>query len=276
MRPVGYRLSARTVSLALVAGFIALEVFLALRTGAAGIPGVFLIRFADESGTAGSDRDAERQDGGESVVAKLPDAARTPKPAPEEATGSVSPGAGMPRLEGLSEIPLKPWVSDEADSKPARSKIAAARLQAGEELPWDAVEPVPFDSSTPVPSETPQATSESKRPAPQLAALPADSEVAGWVKAKATEVKGQDRARPFYHFEFWIEPPQDVTRQLAAVAYEFNTPAVVPQSQVSVEDKTGFRISAGGLICADRVKVTLRFRDGRSQRVEVDSCKLLG
>jgi hypothetical protein len=45
---------------------------------------------------------------------------------------------------------------------------------------------------------------------------------------------------------------------------------------MSSEDKTGFRINAGGLICADRVKVTLRFRDGRSQRVEVDSCKLLG
>jgi hypothetical protein len=34
-------------------------------------------------------------------------------------------------------------------------------------------------------------------------------------------------------------------------------------------------VSAGGLVCADRVMVTLRFRDGRSQRVEVDGCKLV-
>jgi hypothetical protein len=275
MPPVGFRSSARTVSLALVAGFVALEAFLALRTGAAGIPGVFLVRFGDESGAAIGE-DAKRQDGGESVVAKLPNVAEAPKPAPEETTGSVSPDNGMPRLEGLSDIPLKPWVSDEEDSKPARSKIAAAGLQGGEELPWDAVEPVPFDATKPVPSESPQAASKKKRPVSRLTALPTDSEVTGWVKAKATEVKGQDRARPFYHFEFWLEPPQEVTQELATVAYEFNTPAVVPQAQISDEDKTGFRISAGGLICADRVKVTLRFRDGRSQRVEVDSCKLLG
>ncbi len=274
MPPVGYRLNARTVSLALVAGFIAFEAFLALRTGAARIPGVFLIRFADDNGAAGSNKGTERQGGGESVVAKLADAARAPDPAPEQTTGSVSPDSGEPRLEGLSEIPLKPWI--EEGPKPDGSKIAASRLQAGEELPWDAVEPVPFNSRAPVVSKTPQPASEPKGLAPQRAALPADSEVAGWVKAKATKVKGQDRARPFYHFEFWIEPPQDVAQQLAAVAYEFNTPAVVPQSQMSSEDKTGFRISAGGLICADRVKVTLRFRDGRSQRVEVDSCKLLG
>ena len=274
MPRVGHRSSARTVSLALVAGFIALEAFLALRTGTAGIPGVFVVRFADESGTAEIDKDAELRDGGESVVAKLSEAAPAPRPAPEEATGSLPAAAGPPRLEGLSEIPLKPWVGGEEDPKLDRSKIAAAGLQAGEVLPWDAAEPVPFDSIAP--SETPQATPEGKRPTPQLTALPADSVVVGWVKAKATEVKGQDRARPFYHFEFWLEPPQEVTRQLAAVAYEFNTPAVVPQSQMSSEDKTGFRINAGGLICADRVKVTLRFRDGRSQRVEVDSCKLLG
>jgi hypothetical protein len=269
MPPVGFRLSARTVSLASVAGFVALEAFLALSTGAAGIPGVFLVRFGDESGAVIGEH-AKRQDGGESVVAKLPNVADAPEPAPEETTGSVSPN-GVPRLKGLSEIP---WVSE--DPKPARSRIAAAGLQGGEELPWDAAEPVPFDATKPVPSESPQAASKKKRPVSRLTALPTDSEVTGWVKAKATEVKGQDRARAFYHFEFWLEPPQEVTQALAAVAYEFNTPAVVPQAQVSDEDKTGFRISAGGLICADRVKVTLRFRDGRSQRVEIDSCKLLG
>jgi len=272
MPPVGFRSSARTVSLALVAGFVALEVFLALSTGAAGIPGVFLVRLGDESGSAIGE-DAKQQDGGESVIAKLPNVAHAPEPAPEETTGSVSPDDGVPRLRGLSEIP---WVSEEEASKPARSKIAVASLQGGEELPWDAVEPVPLDATKPVSSESPQAASKKKRKVSRLTVLPTDREVTGWVKAKATEVKGQDRARPFYHFEFWLESPKEVTQELAAVAYEFNTPAVVPQAQVSDEDKTGFRISAGGLICADRVKVTLRFRDGRSQRVEVDSCKLLG
>ena len=95
------------------------------------------------------------------------------------------------------------------------------------------------------------------------------------MKAKATEIKGVERARPLYHFEFWLEPPQEVRGSLASVAYEFNTPAVMPQSQVSREKETGFRISAGGLVCADKVTITLRFRDGRSQRVEVDGCKLV-
>jgi hypothetical protein len=64
-------------------------------------------------------------------------------------------------------------------------------------------------------------------------------------------------------------------RRLAAVAYEFNTPAVMPQAQSSSEQTTGFRISAGGLTCADKVTVTLRFRDGRTQQVAVDGCKLV-
>jgi hypothetical protein len=59
------------------------------------------------------------------------------------------------------------------------------------------------------------------------------------------------------------------------VTYEFNTPAVMPQMQVSRERQTGFRISAGGLVCADNVRVTLKFKDGRAQTVEVDGCKLV-
>ena len=96
------------------------------------------------------------------------------------------------------------------------------------------------------------------------------------MKAKATEVRGEDRARPLYHFEFWLEPPEEVKRRLVAVAYEFNTPAVMPQSQVSSEQKTGFRVSAGGIACADKVTVTLKFKDGQSQQVAVDGCRLLG
>ncbi len=68
-------------------------------------------------------------------------------------------------------------------------------------------------------------------------ALPKPSAVEGWVKAKATEIKGEERGRSLYHFEFWLEAPDDVKRRLVAVAYEFNTPAVMPQSQVSSEAK---------------------------------------
>lgn len=273
MGSVGYHRSARTIGLALVAGFIAFEAFLALRTGALGIPGLFLVRFADESGGTRTAQTTERPEAGESVIAKRPEGT-APKPVPEQATGSVSTGSGEKRLEGLSEIPLKPWDRDEEEPAEEGPKAEAGALQAREELPWDAVEPVPFDSATPAPPQGRPADSQTPPPGP-LAVLPAGSEVAAWVKAKATKVKGQDRARPFYHFEFWLEPPQEVTQRLASVAYEFNTPAVMPQSQVSREQKTGFRVSAGGLVCADKVTVTLRFKDGRSQRVEVDGCKLL-
>ncbi|HSD93131.1 MAG TPA: hypothetical protein VLB11_08920, partial [Methyloceanibacter sp.] len=64
--------------------------------------------------------------------------------------------------------------------------------------------------------------------------------------------------------------------RLVAVAYQFNTPAVRPQSQVSNEKASGFKVNAGGLVCADKVTVTLKFNDGRSQQVAVDGCKLLG
>jgi hypothetical protein len=60
-----------------------------------------------------------------------------------------------------------------------------------------------------------------------------------------------------------------------AVVYDFNTPAVMPQTQVSSEQKSGFRVSAGGLTCADKVTITLKFDDGRTEQVLVDGCKLL-
>jgi hypothetical protein len=68
-----------------------------------------------------------------------------------------------------------------------------------------------------------------------LAHLPPSGDVEGWVKAKATEIKGEDRGRPLYHFELWLDPPEDVKQRLAAVAYDFDTPAVMPnrKSQAS-------------------------------------------
>ena len=65
-------------------------------------------------------------------------------------------------------------------------------------------------------------------------------------------------------------------QRIVAVAYAFNTPAVMPQMQVSSEQKTGFRVSVGGLACADKITITLKFNDGQSQQVAVDGCRLLG
>ena len=280
MRGVGNHRRARTISLALGAGLVAFEVVLS--AGAVGVPGVFLIRLAAGSGDAKVARVVDTPDGGESVMAKLASAAEPSNQTPAAAAGGpiwpVAPAA-EPRLDGLTDIPLTPWDRDE--SKPDRPSAFAANSGAGEELPWDAVEPVPF------PSEESQATpaditaalpDAATAPPPAQAALvplPANGVVEAWVKAKATEIKGEDRGRALYHFEFWLDAPEDVKRRLAAVAYEFNTPAVMPQSQVSSEMKTGFRILAGGLTCADKVTITLRFKNGQSQQVAIDGCRLL-
>jgi hypothetical protein len=275
MRIVGYRLSARTIGLALVAAVIALEALLALRSGVAGIPGLFLINLAGEE--VGAAKQAATQDGGESVIAKSPETPAAPKKEPAETTGSTPPQDGEPNLKGLAEIPLKPWVRDEAEPEKERRNVSvpAGGGRPGETLPWDAVEPVPFDATAPRSPQAKGAAPQASPPPPALVALPAGTAVAAWVKAKATEIKGAERARPLYHFEFWLEPPASVKGSLAAVTYEFNTPAVMPQMQSSREGETGFRISAGGLVCADKVTVTVKFRDGRSQSAEVDGCKLV-
>ncbi|OFW71678.1 MAG: hypothetical protein A2W02_00075 [Alphaproteobacteria bacterium RBG_16_64_48] len=260
----------------MVAGLVAFEAVLALGTGAVGIPGVLLVRLAGGSGGAGATATSEAPEGGESVFAKLSSAPAisTSKPTPaDEAAEAVSPAAGEPRLDGLAEIPLKEWDRDEAES--AEPQAFGENSKTREVLPWDAVEPVPFTAATPVaaPAQSPAPEAPQATPAPAL--LPASGDVEAWVKAKATEIKGGDRARPLYHFEFWLEPPEEVKRRLVAVAYEFNTPAVMPQSQMSSEQQTGFRVSAGGLACADKVTVTLKFKDGQSQQVAVDGCRLV-
>ena len=79
MRIVGHRLSARTIGLALVAALIALQAFLALYSGVAGIPGLFLIRLAGEDGGAAAPPHAGAQDGGESVIAKRSEERRVGK-----------------------------------------------------------------------------------------------------------------------------------------------------------------------------------------------------
>lgn len=271
---------ARTISLALVAGLLTFEAVLALRAGAIGVPGLLLVPFAKGDG------DAQPVPGGESVVAKAGEIAEEPRPSPQPA--AVQPEApaastGEPNLAGLAEIPLDPPFKQEAKSEnennDAPQKAFSPDAKGREELPWDAVKPFPPPSETA--SITPAAQAAempAPPPAPKIAPvhLPASGAVESWVKSKATEIKGEDRGRPLYHFELWIDAPAEVKQRLVAVAYAFNTPAVMPQMQVSSEQKTGFRVSVGGLACADKITVTLKFNDGQSQQVAVDGCRLLG
>jgi hypothetical protein len=182
-------------------------------------------------------------------------------------------------LKGLETIPQNmDWDREENAEKPEPPKAFAGNAPGGEELPWDDVEPVrfsPLDSpSTPQPAK-PAAVAPGQ-PAPPPAKPLSGGEIEAWLKAKATAVKGENRARPLYHFELWLEPPAEVKQRLVAVSYDFSTPAVQPQSQSSNDQKTGFRLSAGGLACADKITLTLKFKDGGSQQVAVDGCALLG
>jgi hypothetical protein len=285
MRAGGNYRGARTIGLALGAGLIAFEFILALSTGWLGIPGLFVVALG--SGDVVVEQTPETLEGGESDFAKLSAVPASPSKAPvAEAAKPLSPAppaGGPPRLNGLADVPLT--LNDDAESnaeKPDHLQHFAANSAGWEVLPWDEVEPVPFpseDSASPAQAHSTAALPRPGEAAPTtqaaLAQLPASSDVESWVKAKATEIKGVERARPLYHFEFWLEPPDEVKQRLAAVIYEFNTPAVMPQSQASSERNRGFRISAGGLTCADQVTITLKFRDGRTEQVTVDGCRLV-
>jgi hypothetical protein len=276
MRAVGSHRRARTICLALVAGLAAFEAVLLLSAGAVGIPGVVLVRVADDGNAPQSENAAEAPgDGGESVVAKP----HVPSAVPEPPAETQAPPAGEPHLDGLADVPLRDWIAPK--SKGPEPQTLAEAAKSGEALPWDAIEPVPFDSAAPklasagTTASLPSPVRSDRETSPALAELPANGAVESWVKAKATEMRGEHRTRPLYHFEFWLDAPDEVKRRLVAVAYQFNTPAVRPQSQISVEKASGFKVSAGGLVCADKVTVTLKFNDGRSQQVAVDGCKLL-
>jgi hypothetical protein len=269
----------------LVAGLAAFETVLLFGTGAIGIPGVLLFRSADQGGGGASMPSAAAFVGGESFIAKAPVPAEPAKPTPVElaaASASTAP-AGEARLDGLGDIPLKPWVSEKPKADAVTPEEANRPLEASSSdvLPWDAVEPYRPSSdgaaspAADVTAALPARAAETPSPPPTPVALPKPSAVEGWVKAKAIEIKGEDRGRSLFHFEFWLDAPNDVKQRLVAVAYEFNTPAVMPQALVSSEAKSGFRVSAGGLTCADKVTVTLKFKDGQSEQVAVDGCRLV-
>jgi hypothetical protein len=270
---------ARTIGLALIAGLLAFEAVLALHAGAVGLPGFFLVRFIDE------EESPKSTPGGETTVAKLDELASAPPPMKTPITPPEKPASGdEPNLAGLAEIPLGPLLKPPAKPDPqseASPRPLSPDAKGGEKLPWDAVEPVPppsETSSTAIDTSLPEKPEAEPLKAPKInpVQLPAAGAVEGWVKAKATEIKGEDREHPLYDFELWLDAPAEVKQRLVAVAYDFNTPAVMPRTQVSSEQKTGFRIRVGGLTCADKITVTLKFNDGQYQKVDVDGCRLLG
>jgi len=189
----------------------------------------------------------------------------------------IPPKDAEPNLAGLSEIPRELiWNRPPKEDDEKKRRVFATFSKAAEQLPWDAVEPVPFSPLGPRPDLTKSAQATKAAPATTSAPMElASAEIANWVKSKVTEIKGSERSRPLYHFELWLEPPAKVNGRLVGVSYTFNTPAIRPQSQSSSDRTSGFRISAGGLACADEITLTLRFNDGRSETVALDGCKLL-
>jgi hypothetical protein len=272
MRDVSDRHGARAIGFALAFCMVAFQAALVVGVGAFGVPGVVLVRFS------GAGSIAQAVPGGETVVSKLAEAARALSPDP---TSLAPDPAGDASLVGLAD--KIPWEREhEAQATEPRPKVKAfaeSSLAAADVLPWDAAEPFTPGESADAPAPKAAALeTEGAMPAPQhpTAELPAARDVEKWVKGKATQFNSEERGRGrLFHFELWLEPPAKMKERLVAVAYAFDTPAVMPQAQVSNEQKTGFRVAFGGLACADKVTLTLKFNDGQSQQVAVNGCRLL-
>jgi hypothetical protein len=296
VRTVGNHRRVCTVSLALAGGLIFCGALLAVGSGSARAPSYPFARPADDKGNT------KAAPGGETVVAKLPRAetARTsnvalggtgtgarssPMKLPA-ASPAMPPRDGDVSLKGLNEIPHNLVWKNEPKKDDAKPKAFASFAKASEVLPWSAVAPVPFAPlpATPEPAKLAAADAATDaaalqpttRPDTGGVTLPDRKQVQSWVKTKVTEIRGDARERPLYHFELWLEPPADVKRRLVGVAYYFSSPAIMPQSQASSDKASGFRVSAGALACADEIVVTLRFDDGRSDKITLDGCKVFG
>ena len=292
---------ARTVRFASLAG---LAVFCIVALSAAHLFATEDIHSSDVNGQTLTAPEVSQQTkpGGETIIAKL-DQAKLDQAKldhvnlAQAATASLAKAGSTPRhlatmlapvlakapprdeepnLAGLSEIPPELiWNRWPNDKKRAKPKAFAEFSKAREQLPWDAVEPVPFAPLKPTPVAARAGGAKPVAASLTPLRLPDSSDVGGWLKAKVTEIKGADRSRPLYHFELWLEPPAAMKRRLVGVAYDFSTPAIRPQSQASSDRTSGFRVSAGGLACADEIEMMLRFDDGSVHKVAVDGCKLL-
>ena len=210
----------RTVAVAsFLAGFIALQGALIIGAQAVGVPGVYLLQFdtAEPEVTAAPELD----EGGETVVAKLPAPAMlpladefffhrlTPNPprlAADTPKGQLDVGTLDPTALVAKQLQGKPVDTSK------RRRAVPAPIGGGASpvtLPWDATEPIPYSRQASLEPATPSI--EPARMAPpdgneDLAALSADA-AQSWVRANKKTFKGANRARPMLHFELWIEPP---------------------------------------------------------------------
>lgn len=255
------------------AKFAIVAVLIAVSTGLTFAIAIFVLSGRMASGPSHNPT-SENSQAKETVAVKIPqieqrvpDAAPPPPPVPPPSS-----------LQGLDQIPLDSGSAPSVAQEEPKPKAFDASAKGNDVLPWDEVEPVPVPPPPPVGAKkTLPQPPEPARPALSVALpvaqLPTVAEVSSWLKSKMEQIKGEDRARPLVHFEFWLEPPTDLKRHIVAVTYNFSTPAIIPQSQTSRDAATGFRIAVGGLGCADTVTVTLEFDDGRTQPVDVDGCR---
>jgi len=280
-----HALNSRTIGMVLLAYFLAFEATLALSVNALGIPGLFLLQLGETTGP----RIVARSSGGETVMAKGPGEDAAPaevvpatKPIPIEAAPLPSAKLDVDTLDPTALVASQAAKTSEGSNRrPAPTTAFIGGTASPETLPWDAIEPVPYPREASLVPGAPQPSRFGPSvPAPGAASEPAfdlsASAAGGWVKAKSTQFKGANRARPMFHFELWVEPPDAIKQRLIAVAYDVEAGAVQPRVQQSRERQTGFRVGFGGLSCADKITLTLMFDDGRSQEVDIDGCKLPG
>lgn len=146
-------------------------------------------------------------------------------------------------------------------------------------LPWEAIKPITFPTAMPANRLSERSShdegNETTDSATEKRNFPPSSIVTGWVKAKALAFRGPNRVRPILHFELWVEPPEDIKKLIESVGYDLRSGAAQPREQESRERQSGFRVGFGSFSCVDRINLTLKFDDGRSQQIDVDGCALL-
>ncbi|MEM7191511.1 MAG: hypothetical protein AAF405_01365 [Pseudomonadota bacterium] len=204
--------------------------------------------------------------------AAAPSAAAVAEVQPSAAS---SDAAGVADLAGLADMPKELSV-DHARPKPKkvrRGPSFATFSEKREDLPWDEVEPVAFRPMGPGEQVKPGSAPQEPAQAAAPTAISA-TDIGRWTKGKATKIKGADRTKPLYHFVIWLEPPEALQDRVAGVTYDFSSPAVQPQFQASSDQASGFKVNVAGLACAEELTVTLRFRDGRTEKTSIDGCEL--
>lgn len=108
-------------------------------------------------------------------------------------------------------------------------------------------------------------------------ALPSEETLGSWARAQAREFVGgvDENGNILYRFDVWLEMPEAVRKEAVSVAYAFDAPSATPPEQTSNDASSGFRVKFGGAACAQTVRISMTFADGRTRDAEVDGCKIL-